>query len=264
MKRSFFVFGLVILPLLLFSQKKKFLFFDENWQVVSLAELSTYSCDCYVDEREKFVGPFKCYHIASESLVKFYNFQNDVLHGLIKEYYLDGKEKLVAEYFLGEPVHEWKEYDQEGNLILHRTFDENSRLVKDYFQESNPYDDKMNFSAKAEEAPIYTSQCMLLKMEAQRYACSDEALFNYFSKPPLPPTYLNNPNFAGKTFVVKLKYKINKKGIVDESELLESSGDIFLDELALAHVLNMVPFEAAKEYGNPIAIWQEADIVFKF
>lgn len=264
MKKSFILLGLAFLPLIVFSQRKKSLFFDENWQLVNLVELSTYSCDCYVDDREKFVGPFKCYHIASESLVKFYNFSNDVLHGSIKEYYLDGKAKLEAEYFLGEPVHEWKEYDQEGNLVLHRTFDENSRLVKDYFQESNPYDNKMTFSAKKEEAPIYTSQCMLLKMEAQRYACSDEALQSYFSNPPIPPSYLNNSEFSSKTIIVKLKYRINRKGIVDMSELIESSGDSFLDELALAHVLNMVPFEAAKEYGNPIDIWQEAQIIFKF
>jgi len=45
---------------------------------------------------------------------------------------------------------------------------------------------------------------------------------------------------------------------------VQSTGDDFLDMLAQAHVLNMVPFESAKQYGVPINYTQEAKIVFQF
>ena len=47
-------------------------------------------------------------------------------------------------------------------------------------------------------------------------------------------------------------------------KILKSTGDAFLDILAEAHVLNMIPFESAKQYGNPIKYWQDAQLVFQF
>ena len=59
-------------------------------------------------------------------------------------------------------------------------------------------------------------------------------------------------------------FTINEKGIVDSAEIVQSSGDDFLDMLAQAHVLNMVPFESAKQYGVPVAHTKDAIIVFQF
>ncbi|MFT5828390.1 MAG: hypothetical protein ACI9AB_001348, partial [Urechidicola sp.] len=44
----------------------------------------------------------------------------------------------------------------------------------------------------------------------------------------------------------------------------KSTGDDFLDLLAQAHILNMVPFESAKQYGLPIPYTQDAQIIFQF
>ena len=60
------------------------------------------------------------------------------------------------------------------------------------------------------------------------------------------------------------QFRINKDGIVDEVKIIKSTGDEFLDELVDAHVLNMLPFESAKQQGIPIHYWKDAQIIFKF
>lgn len=248
----------------LFSQQSKILVFDENWQNASGRD-AVFKCECYFDSRNKLQGAFNCYKIATEALVKQFNFKDDKLDGEAKEYYEDGKTKLEATYKDGLPVGEWYEYDEKGRIKLHRTFDDESRLIKDFKQENlTPYEKLQYDLSKKEEPPIYTTECLRLKIDQQKYDCSEQAILDYVSNPPIPPSYKNNPTFVGKTLQCIVSFKINDKGIVDEAEILETTGDEFLDELAKAHVLNMVPFESAKEYGNPINYWKDVIINFTF
>lgn len=253
-----------VLPLLLFSQKKKYMYFDENWQIARNLERTLYTCDCYIDEAGKFMGKFSCYNDKLDVLVKEYHFKADVLDGTVKEYYEDGSVKLDAAYSDGMPVGEWKEFDEQGVLILHRTFNEKSELVRDYFQESTPYDNAMSFSHKKEEPPVYTTNCIRVKIEDQKYECSEKAIQAYLDNAPVPEVLKSDPSYAGKTFTCLLVFTISDRGIVTEAEIIQSTGDEFLDLLAQAHVLNMVPFESAKQYGVPIKYLYDAQIVFKF
>lgn len=248
-----------------FAQTRKVLSFDKYWEVTSAANNTEFKCDCFVDDKEKLIGPFECIHLKSGVVVKKYNFQNNILHGVISEYYIDGTIKLEAEYNKGAPINEWKEYDEFGRIKLHRTFDENSRISKDYFQESTPYDKAMALkTSKKEEPPVYKTECIQLKIDQQKYDCTEEKLAAYFANPPIPPTYKTDPNFAGKSIECLFQFRINDKGIVDEVKIVQSTGDEFLDQLVDAHVLNMLPFESAKQYGTPIHYWKDGQIIFKF
>lgn len=253
----YFLFAISLLT----AQQKKTLFFDQNWLPAKTASQQFYFCECYTIENDWLHGPFNCYILKTEELVKKYNFEYNKLDGEVFEYFANGELKLQAEYSKGLPIGDWKEWNQNGELIVHRTFDDANRLLKDYFAEGEyDYRMAMGMNQKKEEAPIYTTECMLKKQEKEKYRCSDAAMLLYYSNPPLPPDYATK----GTTFRTKLKYELNYEAIVKDYEIIESSGDEFLDELAGIHVLNMVPFESAKKYGTPVNVWIEAEIVFKF
>lgn len=264
MKTRFLFSTLLLVPVLLFAQKKKYMAFDEQWSISTSPENTYYSCNCYVNDAGKFIGKFRCYNIVLDALVKEYSFDNDVLHGEVKEYYNSGQLKLEAEYAEGLPIHEWKEYDEDGTIVLQRTFNEQSQIVQDYYQEQSPYDNAMAFSHKKEEPPIYTTDCIRVKVESQKYTCSEEALAAYLNNPPIPEIFKSNPNYSGRKFECLLMYTISEVGIVESAEIVQSTGDDFLDQLAQAHILNMVPFEAAKQYGVPVPFVKDAQIIFQF
>jgi len=251
----------ILLSISLFGQQKKTLFFDQNWLPAQTASHQFYFCDSYVDENNWLQGPFYCYVLKNEELVKQYNFLDNKLDGEVLEYFLNGNIKLQATYTKGLPVGDWKEWDIKGELLSHKTFDDSNRILKDYFSE-NTFDYKMpmGINQKKEEAPIYTSECMLKKQEKEKYRCSDEAMLKYYLNPPLPPNYLPK----GTELKTILKYELSYEAMIIGYEIITSSGDDFLDELAGIHVLNMVPFEAAKAYGTPVNVWLEAEITFKF
>lgn len=258
---SIFIFVGVIC----FAQTKKVLTFDKYWEITTSPAKMAYNCDCYVDEREKLIGPFECVFIENGQVVKKYNFLNNILHGKITEYYIDGTLKLEAEYNKGLPINEWKEYDEFGRIKLNRTFDEQSRITKDYFQAETPYDKAVSlYAAKKEEPPIYKTECIQLKIDQQKYDCTESKLTEYFSNPPIPPSYKTDPNFAGKSIECLFQFRINDKGIVDDIKFIQSTNDEFLDQLVEAHVMNMLPFESAKQYGKPIHYWKDAQIIFNF
>lgn len=260
-KLSFFF---LFISSFLLAQQQKTLLFNQNWQSATSRD-AYYKCECYTDSYNKLQGAFNCFEIRTNKLVKQFNFTDDKLDGEAKEYYAEGTLKLEATYKNGLPVGEWYEYDEKGRIKLHRTFDDESRIIKDFNQkELTPYEKLQVDRAKKEEPPIYTSECLRLKIDQQKYDCSEQAIINYISNPPIPPQYKNSTAFAGKTIQCVLSFRINDKGIVDETEILETTGDTFLDELAKAHVLNMVPFEAAKEYGEPINFWKDVIINFSF
>jgi hypothetical protein len=264
MSKRVFLSILILIPIVLFSQNKKYMAFNEDWQISTSPEQTHYTCNCYVNEAGKFIGKFRCYQLESDVLVKEYSFENDVLHGEVKEYFENGQLKLDAEYAEGLPINEWKEYAEQGRLVLHRTFNEKSQLVQDYFQETTPYNNALAFSHKKEEPPIYTTDCIRVKIESQKYACSEEAVSQYLNNPPTPEILKRDPKYAGKEFECLLLYTISDKGIVTTAEVFKSTGDDFLDLLAQAHILNMVPFESAKQYGLPIPYTQDAQIIFQF
>lgn len=251
----------IILPVFLYSQKKTTLFFDINWNAPSSASMRAYYCECYMIENKILHGFFICYNHKTDQLVKKYNFEENRLHGNVEEYHQNGNLKLKATYNKGLPIGEWKEWSEDGTLLKHKTFDEESRIKKDYFTEKE-FDSKiaMGESLKKEEPPVYYSKCILKKIDDEKYKCSNNAMLEYYRNPPKPPSYLNR----NEIFITKLKYLLSDKGIVEDVEIIESSGDAYLDELASIHVLNMIPFESAKQYGMPINYWIEADIIFNF
>lgn len=238
--------------------------FDDEWREASSPDNTFYACDCMVNEADKFIGKFRCYNLKLEVLVKEYSFVNDILHGVVKEYFENGQVKLEASYADGLPINDWKEYDEKGELVLHRTFNEQSQLVRDYFQDLTPYGQGMAFSHTKEELPIYTTDCIQVKIESQKYSCSDQAIADYLSNSPTPEALKKDPLYSGKRFECILMYTISEKGLVETAEVLKSTGDEFLDMLAQAHVLNMVPFESAKQYGVPIPYNKDAHIIFQF
>ena len=179
------------------------------------------------------------------------------------EYYEDGSVKLHAFYKKGTPVEEWKEWNREGNLVVDKTFDDNSKILKDKKKQLSEYE-KMYFGTKEFEPPVYSTDCILKTFDSQKNKCSDEAMLEYYKHPPLPPSYLNNASLSGKTVIVKLKYQISEDGKVIDFKIIETSGDVYLDDLAGTHVLNMIPFESAKNFENPIRHWIEAEIQFIF
>lgn len=251
----------LFLHTILFAQQKTTLFFDANWNAPKSAATRAFYCECFMFENKTLHGPFICYNQKTGDLVKRYYFEENRLHGDIEEYHNDGSLKLKATYNKGLPVGEWKEWDEEGELVIHKTFDDNSRIKKDYFTEKEfDYKIAMGESYHKEEPPIYGSKCLLKKLDKERYKCSDIAMADYYQNPPIPPSYKN----SGAIFITKLKYLLSDKGIVEEVEILESCGDTYLDELASIHVLNMIPFESAKEYGMPINYWIPAEIIFNF
>lgn len=248
-----------------FAQSEKVLLFDKTWQTAPNYKEAYYHCSCFFDNLNRLQGPFNCYTVSSDALVKQYNFLDDKLHGEIKEFYENGAIKLLATYQVGLPVGDWIEYDEKGREKLKKSFDDKSRIKDGFYQETSAYDKQVGFNfAKKEEPPIYSQECMLKKIDEQKYLCSDEAIQDYLSNPPIPPSYKNNPALSGKTIQCVLSFRINDKAIVDDVEIIESTGDAFLDELAKAHVLNMVPFESAKEYGTPINFWKDVIINFTF
>lgn len=238
--------------------------FDENWQIARNPALTVYTCECYADENGKFVGTFTCYHKELDVLVKEYHFNQDLLHGAVKEYYLNGQLRLEAEYDNGNPINNWNEFDENGVVVLHRSFASKSPLNSAYAMGTTPYDKVMAMSHKKEEPPIYTTECIRIKIDDQRYTCSDDAILAYLNNPPIPEFLKTDPNYMGKSFTCNLLYTLSESGIVTNVEIIQSTGDQFLDLLAEAHVLNMVPFEAAKQYGNPIVYNLDAQIIFKF
>ena len=245
----------------LFAQQKTTLFFDANWNAPKSAATKVFYCECFMFEDKTLHGPFICYSQKTGDLVKRYYFEENRLHGDIEEYHEDGSIKLQATYNKGLPVGEWKEWSKDGELVTHKTFDENSRIKKDYFTEKEfDYKIAMGQSFKKEEPPIYGSECLMKKLDEEKYKCSDKAMFKYYNNPPMPPSYVDR----GVKFITRLKYLLTDKGSVEDVEIIESSGDAYLDELASIHVLNMIPFESAKEYGMPINYWIAADIVFDF
>ena len=245
------------------SQQQKHLFFDESWQISASKYSQYYDCECYTLKNGAFDGSFTCYNIKTDKKVKVYHFTNNVLDGEVTEYYDNGQMKLHAFYKNGQAIKEWKEWDEEGNLVVDKTFDEQSLITRDKKKQLSEYE-KMYFGNKEFEEPVYSTKCILKKVEKERYSCSDSSLLFYYKNPPLPPSYFNDVKFSGKTFKVKLKYLLSSKGKVIEVKIIETSGDIFLDELAETHILNMIPFESAKKYENPIDYWIPADIFFKF
>ncbi len=257
------LFLLLTVSASIFAQQKKYIYFDELWELSSSKYNQYYFCECYVLENGAYDGPFNCYNIVSEAKVKTYHFSNNVLDGEVLEYYENGNVKLHAFYNKGIPTKTWKEWNASGELVVDKVFDENDVIIKDKKKKLSDYE-KMYFGEKPFEAPVYTTDCILKKNETEKYKCSDLAMFAYYKHPPLPPSYFNKPSFSGKTFVVKLKYQLSEKGKVIDTKIIETSGDAFLDELAAIHVLNMIPFESAKEYENPIKYWIDADIYFKF
>ena len=264
MRFHLLVFLFISLPFIAFSQKKKYMAFDENWQIARTPVHTVYTCECYVDENDKFIGTFSCYHKTLDILVKEYHFEKDILHGSVKEFYLNGQIKLDATYEMGSPIKDWTEYDEEGAIVLQRTFSASSALSNGYAMGSTPYDNAMAFSHKKEEPPIYTTECIRLKIDDQKYACSEAAILEYLANAPIPQNLKEDPQYLGKRFECLLLYTLSEKGIVSHVEIVQSTGDEFLDLLAEAHVLNMVPFEAAKQYGVPIAYKMDAQIVFQF
>lgn len=257
-----FTFLLLLLPFLSYSQQNMKVFFDESWQISSSKFSRYYVCECFVLESGAYEGPFTCYTIDSEVLVKSYNFSDNILDGEMKEFYENGAKKLHAYYNRGLPVNEWKEWDIDGNLVVDKTFDENSVILKDK-RKMTDYE-KMYFGEKEFEAPVYLTECILKKNEKEKYRCSDAAMLEYYKHPPLPPNYFDDARYSNQSIVVFLKYQLSEKGKVTDTKIIETSGDAFLDELAQIHVLNMLPFEAAKQYENPIKHWIEAEIIFNF
>jgi len=262
MRISLLVHFFLLFPILSFAQNKKYMAFDENWQIARTPELAVYACECYTDENGKFIGTFSCYHSVMDVLVKEYHFDGDILHGSVKEFYLNGQLKLDAEYQEGNPINSWIEYDENGDVILQRSFVSSSTLSNSNAMNTTPYE--MSMSRKKEEPPIYTTDCIRIKIDDQKYSCSDLAIQSYLNNPPIPDVLKNDPNYSGKSFVCNLLYTLSEKGIVTNAEIIKSTGDAFLDLLAEAHVLNMVPFEAAKLYGIPIPYNMRAQIIFKF
>lgn len=256
------IFLLLILPCLTLAQQKVYIHFDSNWQKAVTESMVMYTCECYKNEAGQYDGPFTCFDNVTDDVVKAYNFVDNKLDGKVEEFHKDGSLKLLASYHKGLPVGEWKEWDQFGELIVHRTFDENSRMLKDYFVEETLYNAAVGMSNIKEEPPIYSSKCILTRIKEEKYKCSNAALLEYYRNPPLPPEYLETRK--GASYITKLKYELSDRGAVMDVEIIESSGDAFLDDLAQIHVLNMVPFESAMQYGTPINYWIEADIIFAF
>lgn len=257
-----FTFFLLITPVHIFAQQKRSVFFDEAWQVCASKNSQHFVCECSVLENGDYDGPFTCFTIDSEVKVKAYNFSNNILDGEIKEFYEDGSLKLHAFYNKGLPIKEWREWGLDGNLVVDKAFDENSVITKDKKKISDY--EKMYFGEKEFEAPVYLTECILKKNEKEKYRCSDAALLAYYSHPPMPPSYLEDLNFKEKSIMVSLKYQLSENGKVIDAKIIETSGDAFLDELAQIHVLNMIPFESAKQFENPIKYWIDAEIIFHF
>lgn len=254
-----------VLPqVFLLGQQKKYLNFDENWQLSNSQYTQYYQCETYVLENGALDGPFTCYKIYSDTLVKKYHFKDNILDGNVYEYFDNGALKLEAEYRKGQAINSWKEWNEEGELVVDKTFDEEGYLTGDTNKKKLSEYEKMYFGTKPFEEPIYTSECILKGTEYLKYECSQDALNRFYNVPPLPPSYFNDVKFSGKEFQVKLRYLLSEKGKVDSVYILETSGDAFLDDLAETHVLNMMPFEAAKEYENPIKYWMEAILYFRF
>lgn len=255
---------LFLAPFFLLAQTPKSLLFSESWQLAENPSQIYYECNGYVDEHGLLIGSFTCKIRDVDIVIKEYYYKDNILNGKVKEYFPSGKLKVDAEYQMGKPINDWIEYDEKGKIIFKKTYNEKSLVVQDYFQEKSPYEKLLDTKAIENEPPIYTTDCIKLKVPQQQWSCSEEKLLAYVSNPPIPPSYKNNATYTGKEISCLLKFKINKQGIVDAAEIILSSGDDFLDELAVAHVLNMVPWEAAKEKGQPIDYWQDAQIIFSF
>lgn len=262
--RFCFILVFVVWQSILFAQQKKYLNFDHNWTMSSSKYNQYYQCECYMLENGALDGPFTCFKIGTDTLVKNYYFQNNILDGEVYEYFDNGALKLMAKYDKGTPIEQWKEWNIDGELVVDKTFDDNGKFTGDKNQKKLSEYEKMYFGSIPFEEPIYTSDCILKVTDKAKYECSEEALNRFYNTPPLPPSYFNDIKFSGKEFQVKLRYQLSEKGKVDSVYVLETSGDAFLDDLAETHILNMMPFEAAKEYENPIKYWMEAILFFRF
>jgi hypothetical protein len=255
------IFVFLFLPFFLTAQQKKTIYFDQNWQPAKSPTQQVYYCEYTTIENDWIHGPFLCFYLKNEELVKQYYFEYNKLNGQVFEYYHNGNIKLEAAYMNGLPMGEWKEWDAKGELVVYKTFDESNRMMRDYFKDEDyNYRMVMGLDSKKEEPPIFSTECLLKKREEEKYRCSDMAMLDYYSNPPIPPNY----NYQSKVMATKLKYELNHDAVITDVVIVESSGDGFLDELAKTHILNMIPFEAAKTYGTPISVWLEADVVFKF
>lgn len=248
-----------------YAQQKKYLNFDKNWQLSTSQNSQYYFCECYILPNGGFDGAFVCYLKNNlDLMVKKYTFNQNILNGEVVEFYDDGSPKLKAQYKQGQAIGRWQEWSKTGELTVDKFFDENSKIISDKNKKQLSEYEKMYFGVKEFEAPVYGSKCLLEKIDKEKYLCSDSQMVAYYQVPPIPPWYKTDPNFAHKVISVKLKYLLSRKGKVKEVEILESSGDVFLDDLAETHILNMIPFEAAKEFGNPIDFWIDAVVVFRF
>ncbi len=250
--------------LIYLKAQNKLLYFNDGWEQVAYEDLATYYCECTLDKNELLQGLFICYNIQSGTILKKYTFENNLFNGEVIEFYNNGNVKLKAEYNLGVPINNWIQWDELGDTIFYRSYTNDKVELKQNNSKVTPYEELQNKYKKPSEPAIYGTECLKLDIEDQRYTCSDSTMNNFFLNAPVPPQYKTMPQYIGKQITCKLHFFISKKGIVDDAEILESTGDQFLDELALAHVLNMVPFEAAKSYGMPIGSWKEATLVFNF
>lgn len=260
-KKNAFCLLVIFIPILSFSQNS-YIQFTKDWAVSQSDEETYYTCDCTFKYGEILDGSFLCY-TPDDILVREYNFVDNVLDGKVYEYHESGQLKVSAEYNLGMPIGEWKEWDEDGELIVHQTFDESNSQIANYFQADKKYNPDVEVT-KPSEPVIYGTECLLLRIDEQQYECSDEMLAAWYRVPPIPPDYVESGIYSGDTLIVTIKYLVNTKGKVEETELVQSCGDDFLDDLAVVHIENMLPFEAAKRYGKPVGTVMVADVRFEF
>jgi antitoxin component YwqK of YwqJK toxin-antitoxin module len=258
---SIWMLVFIAMPVSLLAQQKRVVFFDRNWLLAKTPSHKFYFCEYYPLENDWIHGPFLCFTVKNETLVKQYYFENNKLDGPVSEFYPNGNIKLEAKYYNGVPVGDWKEWNEKGELTVHRSFDDASRVMRNYFaDEDSNYRKMMGIGTKKEEAPIFSTECLLIRQDAEKYKCSDQAMKLYYRTPPIPP----DAPYKNKTLKTLLKYELSHEALVTQVEIIESSGDDYLDELAEIHILNMTPFESAKKYGNPVSVWINAEVIFKF
>jgi protein TonB len=63
--------------------------------------------------------------------------------------------------------------------------------------------------------------------------------------------------------VVSVRYQVAPDGSVSEVEVKKSSGSERLDDAAVAMVKRRWKFKPATQDGKPVAVWQEANVIFK-
>lgn len=233
----FILFG----PILLYSQKTKEYFINQNDKKVDKINAVYYRSvtksgnewlvtDSYLNGNivrrtafsdsflKKRTNRYSYYYINGTPYCEGYGYVNDKKHGKWKYFYINGKIKQEEEYTLGKITGKWTWYNEEG-------------------EQTNNVD----YASK---------EIIAKKIKKAKFPGGVNAYSKYIDKLKKPKESFKK-GYSGKTY---LSFKIDTMGNIKNAEII-ISGNEEMDSLVIKRIKQMPKWTAASKFGKPVESW---------